>query len=280
MSWTRLVRFEADDGKVYLGQPVDESVDPGTAAAGSVECAIIEGSPFDGKVTSETKKAQKFLSPLTRDQVSIIRCLGLNYQKHQVESGYPRPNEPLMFIKPRTALAGPGEIPVPKAAQDDQLDFETELAVVIGRDARDVPKDKALEYVLGYANANDLSARKHQTANSQICFGKGLDNACPIGPVIVSASKIKDPQTLNFEGRRNGKVMQADNTNDMIFDVATTIAHCSQGTTLERGSIILMGTPKGVGWFCKPRQLLGDGDKFEIWHDNGLGTLVNTFKHE
>jgi len=130
---------------------------------------------------------------------------------HAKEANRGIPNEPILFIKPRTALAGPGEIPVAKAAQDEQLDFETELALVIGKDARDVSEENALDYVLGYTCSNDVSVRKLQLANNQWCFGKGFDNSCPIGPVLVRNGQI-NPDALEFKGVLSGEVMQASNT--------------------------------------------------------------------
>lgn len=182
-----------------------------------------------------------------------------------------------MFIKPRTALAGPGELPVAKAAQDDQLDFETELALVIGKDVRDVSEADALQYVLGYTAANDVSVRKHQLANNQWCFGKGFDDSCPLGPVLVRNGVI-DPDALAFKGELSGETMQESNTDDMIFSCARAVSFLSQGTTLERGSVILMGTPSGIGWVRNPKRIIKDGEEMRIWFE-GIGTLVNTFKY-
>ncbi|BEI84610.1 hypothetical protein CcaverHIS002_0500110 [Cutaneotrichosporon cavernicola] len=279
-NWTRLARFVGRNGAIRLGQPVDPKVDVGLAVAAGepVEVFVVEGDIYTGMVTAERDVIQQLLSPISRDECNLIRCLGLNFKKHAEEAKMPFPNEPVMFVKPRTALAGPGELVVSRAAQDDQLDFETELALVIGRDARDVSEADAMDYVLGATCANDVSVRKHQLANSQWCFGKGFDGSCPLGPVLVRASAL-DPDALEFRGELSGETVQASNTNDMIFSCARAVAHLSQGTTLERGSVILMGTPSGIGWAREPRRIIRDGEEMRIWFED-VGTLVNTFKYE
>lgn len=196
---------------------------------------------------------------------------------HAKEAKMPIPNEPIMFIKPRTALTGPGEILVGKVSQDDQLDFETELAIVIGKDALNVKEEDALDYILGFTSSNDVTSRKLQLANNQWCMGKGLDDSCPIGPVLVRPGEL-DPDNLDFEGILSGETMQKSNTDDMIFSCRQALAYLSQGTTLERGSIIQMGTPMGIGWGRNPKRTIKDGEEMKIWYQ-GAGTLVNTFKY-
>ncbi|GFZ47362.1 hypothetical protein JCM24511_05105 [Saitozyma sp. JCM 24511] len=259
-AWTRLVRFIGQDGQVYLGQPVNASIDVGLAVISgeTVVANVIKGDIYSGTVSSKEVTIKKLLPPVTRDECSIIRCLGLNYMKHAQEANMAIPKDPILFIKPRTALAGPGELSVSKAAQDDQLDFETELALVIGKDALDVSEEEALDYVLG-------------------CFGKGFNESCPIGPVLIRAGEI-DPDNLDLKGVLSGEVVQQSNTSDMIFNCRKAISFLSQGTTLEKGTIIQMGTPSGIGWARDPKRLIKDGEEMRIWFQ-GIGTLINTFKY-
>ena len=191
------------------------------------------------------------------------------------------PKAPILFVKPRTALADPypGTIPVPKAAQDGTSDYEAEMCVVIGKSGRDIPEDKALDYVLGYTCSNDVSARTLQMTTTQWSFSKGLDGSCPIGPVLVTKQAIPDPQTLSIKAIYNGKTVQDGNTKDMIFDIKKQISYLSQGTTLEAGTIFLTGTPAGIGYFRDPRVVLEDGGDIRIYIEK-IGTLVNKVKYE
>lgn len=189
------------------------------------------------------------------------------------------PNFPILFYKPAAALIGPNApILIPRAAQpvkEHLPDYEVELTIVIGKDAKNVSEADALEYVLGYVTGNDMSFRKHQMAVSQWGFSKGFDDATPFGPCIVSSRVIKDPHSLPLKTFLNGKVMQDGSTADFIFNVRKTIAFLSQGTTLEAGSLIMTGTPKGVGFVRSPPVYLKDGDEVRCWIGGGMGTLVN-----
>lgn len=148
-------------------------------------------------------------------------------------------------------------------------------------DARDVSEADALKYVLGFTCSNDVSVRKLQLANNQWCFGKGFDSSCPLGPVLVryGAAGSPDPDNLAFKGVLSGETMQESNTNDMIFSCAKAISFLSQGTTIEKGSVILMGTPSGIGWARTPKRTIKDGERMDIWFE-GVGTLVNTFRYD
>ncbi len=186
---------------------------------------------------------------------------------------------PVIFAKPPDALAGPDEaIPIHPIAQS-QLDYEGELGVIIGRDAKDVSEEDALDYVLGYANSNDVSARNFQmpasVSGGQFSFCKSFDGFAPVGPVIASPKAVPDPQALAVVTRVNGEQRQASSTADMIWSVRQLISFASQGTTLRRGTCIMTGTPSGVGLFMEPKRFLKDGDVVEISFD-GLGTLRNT----
>ncbi|KAJ5365219.1 2-keto-4-pentenoate hydratase [Penicillium concentricum] len=172
------------------------------------------------------------------------------------------PPVPALFTKPRTAIANPypDTINIPKFAQDGTSDYEAELVVVIGKLARDITAEQALRYILGFTAANDVSARDTQMKTPMPCFSKGMDSSCPLGPVLVSPAIIPDPQDLQIGAIYNGKKLQDGNTSDMIFGVCELVAYLSQGTTLEPGTIILTGTPPGIGNFRSPRIFLGDGD--------------------
>ncbi|KAM5354651.1 hypothetical protein ACJ41O_001298 [Fusarium nematophilum] len=282
--WTHLIRFIAfEDGLVHLGQVCDVSLDIGlaTLASREVKAKLISGSAFDGVVTDRVMTIAQLLCPLAVSDVPIIRCMGLNYHDHAKEANMPVPTHPVLFIKPRTALNGPHpqKIYIPKFIQDETTDYEAELTVVIGRDGKDIPESEAMDYVLGYSCGNDVSARTEQFRNSQWSFSKGLDHSAPIGPVLVSRSAIQDPQALSIRATLNGQVVQDSHTSEMIFSVSKAIAFLSQGTTLERGTVIMMGTPPGIGIMRKPKLWLKEGDDMRVYID-GLGTLINKVFYE
>ena len=178
-NWTHLIRFVAqDDGQIHLGQ-VDPKTYPDLGIASvekkKIEAKLITGSIFDGQVTEKTMTVAQLLPPISVEETPIIRCLGLNYRDHAKEANMPIPSSPVLFIKPRAALCGPypQKISVPKLCQDGTSDYEAELTLVIGKTGRDIPKEKALEYVLGYTCGNDVSARTQQFSSSQWSFSKG-----------------------------------------------------------------------------------------------------------
>ncbi|KAH8548137.1 fumarylacetoacetate hydrolase [Umbelopsis sp. PMI_123] len=244
MAWTHLIRFIAkEDSKIHFGQLVDTTRDIGLDSLSGHPI-----TPMKFKVTENQFIVQQLLSPLTRDQCDYIRCAGLNYRDHAKEANLPIPKVPILFSKPRSALIGPYPDPVkiPKCAQDGTSDYEAELCVVIGKNGRDIKEDDAYDHVLGYTASNDISARTLQLIQSQWCFGKGLDDSLPIGPVVVSPSVIKDPHTLSIKAIYNGSTVQDGNTKDMIFTIRQMIPYFSQGTTLEAGTIIVTGTPAGI----------------------------------
>ncbi|KAK4047060.1 hypothetical protein OIV83_005623 [Microbotryomycetes sp. JL201] len=284
--WTRLVRFVAvEDGQVHYGEPVDDALDVGLAVHEGKPVSVHEvvGSrlPFEGDVDAgRTLTVGKLLSPVPAVAGSI-RCLGINFRKHVEEAGQKIPIEPVIFMKPHTALAGPGDVLVPRFVHDpepfqgskEQLDYETELAFVVSRDAKNIKPEDAHEYVLG-ALIPHLHWRQ-----TQWNFAKSFDGFCPIGPMLVSPSVLTNPNGINFTGSLNGELRQQDTTADWIFDVTTVLSFISQGTTIPAGTVILMGTPSGIGWFRKPPALLHDGDVFSVWHDK-IGTLVNKIVFE
>jgi 2-keto-4-pentenoate hydratase/2-oxohepta-3-ene-1,7-dioic acid hydratase in catechol pathway len=204
--------------------------------------------------------------------------IGLNYAEHAREQGQALPERPVVFTKsPMAACTSGDDIRVPKVCQDrEQVDFEGELAVIIGCVAHDVPRDEALSCVLGYAAANDVSARwwQKQGSGGQFYRGKSFDTFCPLGPTVVPAAGIPDPQALRLITRVNGLVMQDSSTADMIFTVETIITELSRGATLLPGTVILTGTPPGVGMARNPQVFLKDGDEVEVEIEN-IGVLKN-----
>jgi len=222
--------------------------------------------------TAYSVDAVEFLPAVTP---SKILCVGRNYYEHAIEGGSEPPSTPLLFNKLPTSLNA-HNAPVVLHAISKQVDFEAELAVVIGRRASRVSEADALDYVFGYSCLNDVSGRDLQFADGQWMRGKSLDGFAPIGPWVVTKDEVGDPQTLAIEGRLNGEVMQKSNTDQMIFKVAYLIHYISQGITLEPGDVIATGTPEGVGVFRKPPVLMKDGDVFEV-EVAKIGTLVNRF---
>ena len=202
-----------------------------------------------------------------------IVCVGLNYRDHAEEQGVELPAAPLLFAKFTTSLIGPGEaIVIPPLVT--KCDYEAELGVVIGATVRNVSQENALEAVAGYICANDVSARDLQFGDGQWTRGKSPDTFCPVGPRVVPAAEIPDPQVLAIRAILNGEVMQDSSTANMIFGVAEIIAFASQTITLEPGDLIATGTPAGVGVFRDPPVFMQDGDEITI-EIEGLGALTN-----
>jgi 2-keto-4-pentenoate hydratase/2-oxohepta-3-ene-1,7-dioic acid hydratase in catechol pathway len=208
-------------------------------------------------------------------QSAKIICVGLNYRKHAEESKMELPKTPILFNKFGNALAGHGEkVEIPADAK--QVDFEAELGIVIGKKAKGVPKESALDYVAGYCNANDLSARDLQFRTNQWLLGKACDGFCPVGPYLVTADEVGDPNQLKIETIVNGKVRQSSNTADMIFYCDEIISYISTYLTLEPGDLIITGTPEGVilGLPEHEQDWLTDGDEVTIRIEK-LGELTN-----
>jgi 2-keto-4-pentenoate hydratase/2-oxohepta-3-ene-1,7-dioic acid hydratase in catechol pathway len=204
-----------------------------------------------------------------------IIAIGRNYQEHAAEGGSEPPKSPLVFTKFPNALNA-HNAPVTLHAISEQIDFEAELAVVIGRRANKISEADALSYVFGYSCLNDVSARDLQFSDGQWVRGKSLDGFAPLGPFITTKDEVPDPQSLKIEGILNGEVMQSSNTKMMIFGVAYLISYITQAITLEPGDVIATGTPEGVGVFRKPPRLLKPGDLFEVVIEK-VGTLKNSF---
>lgn len=264
----RIIRFLDDRGLPRYGQPLADDTADG-----------LDGPDIaDLKSTGVRHKVTRLLSPVVP---RAILCIGLNYRQHAAEMRSALPRHPVMFMKNPAALNDPdAPIVIPPICNNEaQVDFECELAVVIGRDAKDVKTDHALDYVAGYTIANDVSARwwQKQGGGGQWVRGKSFDTFCPLGPVLVTPDELGDPQTLELSTRLNGQLMQQTNTSDMIFPVARLIAELSQGMTLLAGTVILTGTPSGVGMARNPPLFLKDGDVLELTVER-IGTLRNTVK--
>lgn len=211
------------------------------------------------------------LAPVVPSPGKIL-CVGLNYRRHAAESGMAEPKKPVLFSKFNNALAAPGEeISIKRL---EQVDYESELAVVMGKTAKNVSVKNALKYVLGYCNANDLSERALQFVSGQWLLGKTLDKFMPIGPYLVTTDDIPDPQNLSIKGWLNGELRQDSSTADMIFSVAEVIAYASRYMTLSPGDIISTGTPEGVIFGMKEKVWMKPGDEYTV-EIAGLGRLSN-----
>lgn len=235
---------------------------------------IFFGLDGDLKITNERIEDPILLAPV---EPKTIYGIGLNYRKHAEETGAKIPEHPIVFLKSPTAIQHPGApIVLPRQLRSDQVDFEGELGVIIGRTCKNVSRADALNYVLGYTIANDVSARDWQKAwgGSQWCRGKTFDTFCPLGPAIVTPDQLKNPNDLAMTTRVNGAIMQQSSTCDMIFSIEKVIAFLSGSTTLEANTLILTGTPEGVGMGRKPPLYLKAGDVVEI-EIEGIGILRN-----
>jgi 2-keto-4-pentenoate hydratase/2-oxohepta-3-ene-1,7-dioic acid hydratase in catechol pathway len=210
---------------------------------------------------------------------SKVIAIGLNYMDHCRETGTPPPTSPVIFAKFTTAIIGPGATIRWDPALTAQVDYEAELGVVFGRTARRVSEEEALDYVAGYVNANDVSARDLQRGDGQWVRAKSLDTFCPLGPSLVTADEIPNPQALPIRSILNGQVMQESNTSEMIFDIPYLIAFASRAFTLLPGDVLITGTPHGVGVSRKPPVFLQDGDTISV-EVEGLGRLTNRCKEE
>jgi 2-keto-4-pentenoate hydratase/2-oxohepta-3-ene-1,7-dioic acid hydratase in catechol pathway len=211
--------------------------------------------------------------PLPIERPGKIICVGLNYRDHAAESGQDLPSRPLLFAKWQTSLIGPGD-PIVLPAISSQVDFEAELGVLIGTRTRNVGAEDALGVVAGYVCVNDVSARDVQMGDGQWTRGKSFDTFCPVGPAVIPAEEVPDPQALGIRCIVNGEALQDSNTKEMVFPVAEIVAFVSEAITLEPGDLIATGTPAGVGMARKPPVFLRPGDEVSVEID-GIGTLTN-----
>lgn len=212
------------------------------------------------------------LAPCVPDPGKIV-CVGLNYRRHAAEAGLPVPETPILFSKYTNSLAAHGdEVVIPAVTK--QADYEAELVIVMGRRAKEVSEAEALEHVFGYCNGNDLSARDLQRLTGQWMLGKTLDGFLPLGPYLVTADEVGDPNSLQIRCWLNGELRQDSNTRDMVFSVEEIVSYISHYMTLEPGDIILTGTPEGVIFGDDPTEWLRAGDEVTI-EVEGLGRLTN-----
>jgi 2-keto-4-pentenoate hydratase/2-oxohepta-3-ene-1,7-dioic acid hydratase in catechol pathway len=260
----RIIRYLAQEGDIRFGAEQSDG-----------RCFDIRGDIFRSfEVTDHEAKMVKLLAPI---EPRVMLCIGLNYRKHAEEQGAKLPERPMLFIKSPNSLQAPGDpILLPRRLRSDEVDYECELAVVIGRDCKNVKKEHTLEYVFGYTAANDVSARDWQIrlGGGQFCRGKGFDTFAPLGPAIVTKDEIPNPNALRIATRVNGELRQNSNTSDMIFDVPTLIEFLSGSTTLLAGTVIFTGTPSGVGMAMKPPRFLAPGDMVEVEVEK-IGVLSN-----
>lgn len=260
----RIVRFLDERGQVQIG------IDRGDGTAELLDGDLFEAPSPSGQSTAINKR----LCPI---EPRAIICIGLNYREHAKETGAEIPKFPVIFMKNPAAANNPGDpIHLPACSIGPETDYEVELAVVIGKAARNVPEEEALDYVLGYTVANDVSARRWQksTGGGQWIRGKSFDSFCPFGPVLVTKDEIADPQTLQLSTTLNGQTMQNSSTADMIFTVAQLIAFISQDTTLLPSTLLLTGTPPGVGVARDPKVFMAGGDTVTCQID-AIGELTN-----
>jgi 2-keto-4-pentenoate hydratase/2-oxohepta-3-ene-1,7-dioic acid hydratase in catechol pathway len=265
----KICRVQLSCGEIcYVAQKADGSFEK------------LEGELLTGLTpTGQTVTAAKVLAPI---QPAAVLCIGLNYRRHAEEGKQAIPENPVLFMKTPSTVQNPGDpIILPRKLRSDMVDYECELAVVIGKDCYNVSKENALSYVLGYTCANDVSARDWQRngGGGQWCRGKTFATFCPLGPVLVTADEIPNPNLLGIRTVLNGRTMQDWNTNDMIFDVPTLIAFLSASNILAAGTVILTGTPHGVGFAQTPPLFLKAGDSVTIEID-GIGQLTNPVVEE
>lgn len=260
----KIIRYQSPTGEVAFAQRQND----GTATQ-------LRGDLFAGfTTTNEPANIAKLLAPL--DPRAIL-CIGLNYRQHAAETGAPLPQFPVLFVKNPASVQNPDDpIELPRTLRSDRVDFECELAVVIGRTACNVSRANALEYVLGYTCANDVSARDWQKegGGTQWCRGKSFDTFAPLGPCLVTTDELPNPNALAIRTIVSGETLQDCSTSDMIFDVPTIIEFLSASTTLLPGTVILTGTPHGVGMARTPPRFLQPGDTVTI-EIEGIGSLTN-----
>jgi 2-keto-4-pentenoate hydratase/2-oxohepta-3-ene-1,7-dioic acid hydratase in catechol pathway len=265
----RIVRYLSQEGNVRYA-----------AEEPNGQCFDLSGDIFHAfEVTDHEANMVKLLAPI---EPRVLLGIGLNYRDHAREQGSPLPQWPMLFIKAPNSLNHPGDpIVIPTHLASAEVDYEGELAVVIGKDCKNVRKEEAFDYVLGYTIANDISARDWQKkfGGGQFSRGKSFDTFAPLGPAILTKDEIPDPGHLRIQTRVNGETRQDSNTSNFIFDIPTLIEFLSGSTTLLTGSVILTGTPNGVGMAMTPPRFLQPGDVVEVEVEK-IGVLSNPVTEE
>ncbi|MFM0203427.1 fumarylacetoacetate hydrolase family protein [Paraburkholderia fungorum] len=276
----RYVSFEKD-GKAFLG--VRENGAIRTLGEVTLEELLAQGADLKRWAATqeggrlEAEDGLKFLPPLRRP--TKILCVGLNFKDHSKESNFEQPDYPTMFLRLNTSLVA-HNAPIVRPRVSDSLDYEGEIAVVLGKGGRHIRKEEALSHVAGYALFNDASVREYQFKTPQWTMGKNFDGTGAFGPDFVTADELPPGvKGLRLETRLNGEVVQSASTDDMVFDVETLIVLLSEAVTLEAGDVIVSGTPSGVGWARNPKLLMRHGDVCEVSVE-GIGTLRNEIVDE
>ncbi|MCH2539399.1 MAG: fumarylacetoacetate hydrolase family protein [Anaerolineales bacterium] len=265
----KIIRYLGSEGEVgYAAKNVDGV------------CHKVRGE-LGGSWTATDEKVdvRKILAPVNP---SVLLCIGLNYRLHAEEGGAEIPERPVLFMKAPSSVQNPGDpIEIPRHLASTEVDYECELAVVIGKSGKNIRRQDALEHVAGYMCANDVSARDWQLryGGGQWCRGKTFDTFCPLGPCMVTPDEIGDPNDLQIRTLIGSETMQDWNTNDMIFDVPTLIEFLSGSTTLTTGTVIMTGTPQGVGMARKPPRFLAPGDTVTVEIEK-IGRLSNPVVNE
>lgn len=266
-------------GYITLPNSMQELIEQGEAALQKVEQII---DKLDEKCPRFSLDEVRILAPIPRPKKNIF-CVGMNYVEHvleidkKIDVNATMPKVPVIFSKPPTCVVGPDDIVKHHRPVIRQIDYEVELAVIIGKKAFKVAKENAYDYVFGYTIMNDISARDLQKEHLQWLMGKGPDTFAPLGPTIVHKGEIPNPHNLYIKSTINGELRQNGNTKDMLFDIPTLIATLSSVLTLEPGDIIATGTPSGVGMGFKPPKLLNPGDEMRMEIEK-IGVLVNTIE--
>jgi len=262
----------ADALDISLSSTIEEFIGVGEEGMRTVKRLMLDSTKTEKREATLKIGDAKFLAPVSSPPKII--CLGLNYRDHAEESGADIPDEPIIFMKPRTAIIGPDE-PIIRPSFVKELDYEAELAIIIGKKGKNILVSEAKKYVFGYTAFNDISAREIQFKDRQWTRGKSFDTFAPMGPYITTADQIGNPSNLNIRTRVNGELRQNSSTKNMVFNVYEVIHHISLVMTLEPCDIIATGTPAGVAVFMKPTpKFLSPGELVEVEIEN-IGTLRN-----
>ncbi|KAL9094466.1 MAG: hypothetical protein Q9165_003316 [Trypethelium subeluteriae] len=270
--WKSLIRFKDAQGKIQYGEPLDSEFSRATVFSGP--------DVFSLNKTSDIADVKELLASC---EPSAILCIGLNYRDHAIECNFPIPEYPILFLKtPNSLTSAYARIPIPP--QSTQVDYENELCILTRRPIKNASlsslQSHLSDYILAYTVGNDVSARDWQMgarSGGQFSYAKSYDGFCPVGPALVAADQIREPQQLKMRTRVNGKMVQDGTTGDMIFGIAELLEFLSRGRTIERGTLIMTGTPNGVGMFRKGGPVwLGKGDVVECEIEK-VGTLRNEF---
>ncbi|CDK24070.1 unnamed protein product [Kuraishia capsulata CBS 1993] len=284
MGFKRLIRFEAKDGNTYHGDAIlpEGSIDVYEAKTAYVILGNVLSKDY--VITNHIAEISKLLSPLSESQIPSLRCVGMNYIKHAIELKMEIPKYPVLFFKPTSAVVGPSDpIIVPAACQmpPAKVDYEVEMAIVIGKTGKNIPVEEAHEYIMGYTIGNDVSQRTWQMdrGGTQFGVGKMFDNFAPLGPSIVSSEVLPDANNLHITSKVNGEIRQDSRTSDMIFTTSEVVSFMSIGTTLRPGDVIFTGTPSGVAVGLEHTPWLKDGDEVEFEIEN-IGVLRNKLVFE